>query len=111
MVLIIMEFGKVEKVILLYFGIKRNESNSLIKRTHITRDVREILGREDDNNFPVVLNNALKRLVQDKKLLYRRYSKVGINNSGLQEASNLLEIINKKNNTPVASWEDILRNI
>ena len=106
-----MEFGRVEKIILLYFGIKKSESSNLIKRTHITRDIREILGREDDNNFAVVLNNALRRLVIDKKVLYRRYSRVGINNKGLAIASNMLDIINKNRKEPVENWDDILENI
>ena len=103
-----MEFGRVEKVILIYFGLKRNESLKLVKRTHITKEVANILGRQDDNNFAIVLNNALRRLVVDKKVLYRRYSRVGINNKGLKVASSILEEIKKKSNKKITSWNDIL---
>lgn len=106
-----MEFGKIEKVILIYFGLKKTKSSRLVKRTHITKEIAKILGREDDDVFPVVLNNSLRRLIVDKKLLYRRYSKVGINNKGLEVASNLFDEVKKRSGDAITSWDEILENL
>jgi len=99
----------VEKIILLYFGFKKNESNKLIRRTQVTKDIKKLLGRTDDPSFPVVLNNALKRLVLDKKLLFRRYSRLGINNKGIECAVDILEDV--KTRTEVTDWKDIIPNL
>jgi len=104
-----MKFGRVEKIVLLYFGFKRNESSKLLKRTEITRDIKKLLGKEDDTSFPVVLNNSIKKLILDKKLLYRRYSRIGINKKGLKYAVQILEEL--KNKGTIKNWDDILSKL
>jgi len=106
-----MEFGKVEKVILLYFGIKKTQGEKSVKRTQVTKDLKKILSREDDKNFPMVLNNTLVRLITDKKVLYRRHRMISINNKGLDYAISLLGEIKSNSEKPVKTWDDILEKI
>jgi len=104
-----MEFGKIEKIILIYMGIKFTKTSQFVKRTKLTRELKSFLNRNNDKNFSTILYNSLSRLQYKKGLIYRRKKRVCITKRGRQIAKELLDEIKLKKGGPVTSWSDIIK--
>lgn len=84
--------SKLQKVILVYVGVKTKQSNKSINRRDVTKALHEILGIQNKESFSVVLTFSINALVK-RKLVSKRGKYVNLTDEGREVARAIINDI------------------